>query len=167
MPILIGDLVQYDNRRWRVKGYDRQVRVCQLASWDGEFIEVADNAKGFEVVARPQAQWPFTTAPHKRLGGAITKVTRDGRELEPLVEWVPSSFGRSGGSIFFNPALRLRQGDVLVAHYEDDSLGRINITRGFGTIKHRRARAKKPATPQTVGERIRSGDDFFREGFDD
>ena len=45
MPILIGDLAQYDKRRWRVKSYDRQVRVCQLVSWEGETVEVADNAE--------------------------------------------------------------------------------------------------------------------------
>ena len=103
MPILIGDLAQYDKRRWRVKSYDRQVRVCQLVSWEGETVEVADNAEGFELIARPQVQWPFVAAPHKRVGGPLLRVTRNGRELTPLVDWVPSSFGSAGGSIFFSP----------------------------------------------------------------
>lgn len=168
MPILTGDLVQFEDRRWRVKSYDKTVRTCLLVSWKGETQEVPDDADGFKLVARPQKQWPFVAGPTKRLAGPVVRVTWDGRELEPLVDWVPGSMGSSGGPIFFNPGIGLGRGDVLVGHHENGiSISRINITPAFGTVQRRKARAKKPVVPRTAGERIRGGEDLFEDGFDE
>jgi len=77
-----------------------------------------------------------------------------------MVEWVPSDILRSGGSIFVNPALRLRTGEVLSAVYADGSLGRVNVKTTFGTVQHRVARQQQQEIePRSIYERLMGGGD--------
>lgn len=171
MPARIGDIVVYEERTWLIAKRDTSTRTAVLKDWEGLTVEVADDpGESFRIVARPQRQWPFIAAPIKSKGGRVVKIVRSGVELEPLVEWVPSSRDRPGGSIFFNPALGLRLGEVLVAHHEKgELLSRIGVTRAFGTVRRRQriAASQRPReTPRTAAERLMSDDNLY-EDFDE
>lgn len=156
-----GDVVEHEGRRWRVITMDPYLRTAILMDWEGAKIEVADDLGPPEltVLFNPAETWPFVTSP-KRGIARVTRLLCRGRDLEPMVEWVPSDILRSGGSIFVNPALRLRTGEVLSAVYADGRLGRINVKTTFGTVQHRMARQQQQEIePRSIYERLMGGGD--------
>lgn len=145
----IGDVVRYRDGRWRVVTYDPQVKTFRLTRLDGSGEEVASNDPDVEVLFNPGDEWPFVASPVKNFAaGSILEVRRGGRELECLVDWVPTDFNRPGGSIFFNPALKLQEGDVLTATHQSGKLSRIDINKGFASIKRRRKRLERKNSPK-------------------
>lgn len=155
----VGNLVRYEDQAWRVYRADAQVRTVTLLHWSGQTLEVEDDNPGLKVIADVSV-WPFVAAPRKaEKAGRLTRLIRttEGRtvDLEPNVDWVPSDPFRSGGSIFLNPKLRLRIGEILVAHHTSDSnkitMSRVPITRGFGSVSQRQKRSgmDRPREPRT------------------
>jgi hypothetical protein len=148
----LGALVKYEGHRWRVYKVDRNVRTVTLIRWGGAIEEIADDDPGASVVADP-SEWPVVTARVRPNAGPLVKLvlTRGPRQrqLEPLVEWVPSDMARPGGSIFMNPALKLRVGEILIAEYKTGTASRIVITKRYGTMAERRAHALR--TPEKRG----------------
>jgi hypothetical protein len=165
-----GDVVSYDGERWKVLSRDREFRICVLSNWEGRQVEVADDldkrsGSGLALIHQPSA-WPFVAVKGTVKGGRILNVYRGGRLLRPLEDWVPTSIFGTGGSLFFNPALGLRLGEVLTVERERGSVSRISITRSFGTAGHKKRRAEKPWKPRqraTAIDRLMGEDDPFGE----
>lgn len=162
-----GAIVEYEGLRWQVSSRNRQYRTCLLLRHDRQRLEVSDNAdericSGLQsliaVVARPWLEWPFVALPARPKSGPVVRVSRTRgivtTELEPLVDWTPANFLRPGGSIFFNPRLGLKKGEVLVATHQDGSGSRVPITPAFGTVARHIAKATPPKKPVTVFDRI-------------
>ena len=165
----IGDIATHQGKCWLVAS-TKAGHLCVLRAWDGSEAEVPDGCEkdpesGLKVVAHPST-WPFIAAPIRSKAGPIVRVTivREGRqlELEPLVDWVPSSMQRPGGPIFFNPELRLQRGEVLVACYQSGKTTRLMVNASFATVKRRQQRiqqANQPPVRRTVYDRLMSDDD--------
>jgi hypothetical protein len=150
----IGNLVEFQDRRWLVTG-KRTGLLCLLRAWDGTEVEVPELADkdvtfGLKVAAQAQA-WPFLTAPMRVKEGPVIRVTlmRTGqqRELQPLVDWAPASPYQPGGALFFNPALRLQRSEVLIAIRQRGKMDRLVVSTGFGTLKQRQQRASLANQP--------------------
>lgn len=163
----VGDIVLYQESRWKVSSHSRSFRTCQLVAFDGRKVEVPDDLDltpepELKVLFNPPEQWPFTASPvHSFSSGPIVDIVRGPASLLPLVDWVPSDFLRPGGSIFFNPALKLRLGEILVSVHRDGTRNRITITRTFGTIRSRRHRVNNPPKvkgPKTNLDRLLESD---------
>lgn len=143
-----GDLVEYQGKDWRVYKSNRNLRTVILIHWDQSKVEVADDDPEVTLLADPST-WPFVALPRKfESSGRVIKVsrTRSGRtvELSPNRDWTPSDPLRAGGSIFFNPKLKLMLAEILVAAHENGDLSRVPITKGFGSMSLRKKRAAKP-----------------------
>lgn len=166
----VGDIVLYSKTRWKVVSCSANYHTCQLASFEGGKEEVADDADtgekpSIQVLFNPAESWPFVAAPVHARAGPLTGVNRGTLGLRPLVDWVPSDFLRPGGSIFFNPELRLRQGEVLVGIHQGGVRSRIAISNAFGTSARRRHLAANPPKvkgPPSSYERL-MGSDIFEE----
>jgi hypothetical protein len=154
----IGDLVTYAGHRWKVAVRNSQYRTCTLARPDGPSVEVPDDMDyrplpdrpKLEVICHLATEWPFIAAPVRPRSGPVVKITRRRQDLMVMYDWVPSDFLRPGGSIFLNPELHLRQGEVLAATHQDKSLSRMVVTATFGTIKRRIAQQNKPKSAPRV-----------------
>lgn len=161
----LGEIVRYAGHSWRVYKADRQVRTVTLVKWDGTQEEIEDDHPEVKIVCNPAVSWPFTTAPRRAdKAGRIIKLTRatnPPKELVPYVDWAPSDHYRAGGSIFLNPRLRFRAGEVLSAEHQDGSLSRVTITQAFGTMAQRQKRAMKPKLPTRAGRFSSLEDDFL------
>jgi hypothetical protein len=161
----IGDIVTYENAYWKVITQSRAFRTCCLMTLDGTKAEVPDDSDVVEprtvrVLCNPASQWPFAVLAGSSKPGPVQEIRRGSQTLRPFEEWVPSDFVRSGGAYFFNPSLKLRVGEVLVAVHAGGKLSRITITRGFGTVRRKLARAIKPEikAPQPAHERLLGAD---------
>ncbi len=163
--VKIGDIVLYQEARWKVASHSPTFRTCQLVRFDGTKVEVADDEKDLRVLFNPAQDWPFVAGPVHSRAGPLVSVSRGAMSLGPLVDWVPSDFLRPGGSIFFNPELRLRQGEILVGIHRDGTRSRISITQAFGTVqrrKHRVANPLKVKPPRSSFDRLMD-DDLLNE----
>jgi hypothetical protein len=162
-----GDIILYEGQRWKVQNRSRSARVCLLSNWEGQQTEVVDDAdrrldSGVTLLYQPST-WPFLAVPQRPRFGRIIEVQRRGEKLEPLEDWVPSGLFSSGGSLFFNPTLRLRLGEVLTLIHERGR-SRAAITRSFGTARFKRRRAAgpwEPREPTSAYDRLMSDDDPF------
>jgi hypothetical protein len=144
----VGDIVLYNDARWKVYGHSTSFRTCQIADFAGAKLEVPDDLEAGEnpplkVLYNPAEQWPFVICSSTR-GGPIRGITRGDMGLSPMEDWVPSDFLRSNGAIFFNPRLRLRVGEILTAVHQEGLRTRLTVTKSFGTIKRRKTRALDP-----------------------
>lgn len=162
----IGDVVQYRQSRWRVISFSPGLRVYTLANAKGK-TEAPDDAEALEdlqVLFNPGREWPFVVVPIQSKGGPIVKVFRGEQELELMVDWVPSDFVRSGGSIFFSPNLNLRRGEVLSGVHQSGGVrSRITISPSFGSAKTRKRRSLQPqktAKPKTMLDRLIENNPF-------
>jgi hypothetical protein len=163
----IGDIVTYQGVRWSVLSRDRSFGVCSLSSWDGRRINVPDgldsgHASEVKVIHRPST-WPFVSVPMRPKSGRVTEVHRGTQQLQPFEDWAPSGMFCIGGSLFFNPALRLRPGESLILVHERGSRSRVVLTRSFGTVAHKKKRAAepwKPHRPKTAYDRLMGKDPF-------
>lgn len=136
----LGTLVKFGGHRWRVYRVDKHVKTVTLIRWGGDLEEIADDDPEASIIADP-SEWPVVTARVRPNAGPLVKLslTRGRlRPLEPFEDWVPSDMSRPGGSIFVNPALKLRMGEVLIAEYKTGSSARIVITKRFGTMAERK-----------------------------
>jgi len=162
----IGDIVLYREARWKVVSQSPSFRTCVLARFDGTKDEVADDldvtGEELKVLFNPADTWPFVACHVHAKAGPLVDVQRGPMSLSPLVDWVPSDFLRPGGSVFFNPTLRLRQGEVLVGVHQNGTRSRISITKAFGTVTRRKQRAANPEKtrgPRSSFERLLDDDD--------
>ena len=142
-----------------------------MLDFDLNKTEVPDDLDAFPdkefgeltVICNPSLSWPFVAAPVNRRGGRITGIRRRGAELVPFQDWVPSQLLRPGGSLFFNPNLRLRTGEVLVAQHANGKVGRVTITKAFATVAQRKKRsAPKEDTRPSAFDRLLD-DDMFED----
>lgn len=162
----IGDIVLYRDARWKVSSHSTSFRTCQLVQFSGEKLEVADDDPALEVLFHPATSWPFVAGPVHARSGPLVSVKRGEIGLAPLVDWVPSDFLRPGGSVFFNPSLRLRNGEILVGIHANGARSRITITKAFGTVRtrqHRKANPPKLSGPRSSFDRLMNDDDIFNE----
>jgi hypothetical protein len=142
----VGDIVLYQEIRWKVTQHSPSFRTCQLVAFDGRKSEVPDDldkSTDLKVLFNPPEQWPFIICGTVR-GGPLRSVARGNVGLSPLEDWVPSDFLRANGAIFFSPQLRLRVGEILVGVHQDGTRSRLTVTRTFGTINRRKKLAKDP-----------------------
>lgn len=172
----VGDVVRYEKTRWRVMTHSAEMRTCILLNFQGVKVEVPDDLdSGLElkVLYNPE-DWPFAAIPVKTSFGRVVSVTRskindvetassETVTLEPMVEWIPGDFFKAGGSIFFNPRLQLKPGEILQAVHQNGKSQRITITRGFATMKTRTKRTEKPAAPLNNYQRILRDDVFGKD----
>lgn len=153
----VQDLVLYQSVRWLVIGHDEDYGTFQLYSQTGTRLKVADEheakALGIELVANPASEWPMIAFPHKRGYGAFDTVSIPGprnRMLVSWVDWVPGNPVQEGGVIYFNPELRLKKGQTLMATFRSKKVSRISVPLAFGTLAQRIENAeaiKNPAPP--------------------
>lgn len=161
--MLVGDLVEYQDKVWKVYKAIRDVRTLILIHIDGSKVEVADDDPEMSFVASPTKNWPFVALPRKaEKSGPIIQIQRPVRNrphvLRPNLDWTSSDPGRAGGSVFFNPDLKLRIGEVLVATFRNGSLGRVPITKTFGSIAQKRQRAEQEPENTTLFGRLLDDD---------
>jgi hypothetical protein len=155
----VGDIVLYQEARWKVVGRSESFRTCQLVAFDGRKQEVPDDLEQGEdlrVLYHPPEQWPFAICGATR-GGPLKSIARGNVGLSPMEDWVPSDFLRATGAVFFNPKLRLRHGEILVGVHQDGTRSRITITKAFGTLHRRKVRARDPVKikgPRTSLDRL-------------
>ena len=157
----LGALVKYEGHRWRVYRVDRHVKTVTLIRWGGALEEIADDNPGATVVADP-SEWPVVTARVRPNAGPLVKLslTRGRmRQLEPLVDWVPSDMARPGGSIFMSPDLKLRIGEILIAEHKTGAASRIVITKRYGTMAERKRYALGSPEKRGLMEFL-DGEDF-------
>lgn len=165
----IGDVVFHRDARWKVLSHSTSFRTCVLMRFNGEKIEVPDDldkTQELKVLFNPADAWPFVAVSGRPKSGPLVSVLRNAAALAPLTDWVPSDFVRPGGAVFFNPELRLRQGEVLVGVHQDGARIRIAITGAFGTVRNRLRRRDNPVKvkgPRTSHEQLLSGEDIFDE----
>lgn len=138
----LGSLIRYQGKRWQITSVSDGHFHAQ--AWDGSTVDLGEDEPDVEVVCHPPTEWPFLVAPQKMNAGPMRELRRnlklDSIELTPLVDWVPSSWVRSGGSIFVNPRLRLRQRETLTVVYQRGARSRLTVTRAFGTVASRKHR---------------------------
>jgi len=168
--VIRGDLVEYEGTFWIVLAVDaRRTRLATLLRADGQTQEVPhDLEDGLVVHSNPPTEWPFVTVPEKPRWGKVTSVSMVSRTagLSPLAPFADYLFAdplRSGGSLFLNPRLKLRTGDILQAAFEKPGyVVNVAIPANFGTVAIRQARAvaKKPVGPASMYDRLISDDDF-------
>lgn len=157
----VDDIVKYQDTYWLV---GRTAEGLSLTSWDGVCVPGRGLTDREVEVVGNYLNWPFIAAPRRRHveDGHVVQVsrTRRGRTtvLVPLRHWVPSHWLRAGGSVFFNPALRLGIGEVLVALHSSGRLSRLTVTRAFGSVKLRKARIAPKPVPPTRADRLLNDD---------
>lgn len=163
MPLQVGDLVRYRKGRWVVTKRDNRVRTVVLRGVVATH-EVADDDPEVQHVAHLPTQWPFLAA--KRGTSRIVQIilTRGARTvtMRALVDWAPTDPLHGGGVVYFRPGLNLRHGEVLVAHHEDGTTSRLNITKSFGTVVRRKAieaSRQSPPAPQTRYDHLLSDEE--------
>lgn len=155
----VGTLVQYADRRWVICRSNELSKTITMRSWEGDTHTCADNDTDVVVICHPSTDWPFIAGPTRPKAGPVkalhvTRMTKR-LELEPLIDWMPSEFLRPGGSIFFNPSVGLRVGEIVVATHEDGSGSRINVGHTFATVAQRVLRATTPKKePKTAYDRL-------------
>lgn len=156
-----GDLIELDGKRYVVGQYRRDVKSYMIYDAAGLGREVADDIP-HNVIAHPPTTWPFVVAKEHPKHGAVTRINIPSRsqELTPLEDWVASTPGRAGGSIFLNPSLGLRYGDTVNITLRSGKACRVTIHRGFATVPQRIAQAAaKPKEPKNVFDHLLDGDD--------
>ena len=147
----LGDLVEWGGQRWIVRRVERDTRICILH--DGKNVEtIPDDLDKLkpgicQVIANPPNDWPNVSLTSRPKFGRIVNVqqpTLGGtHNLEPLHDWMVADPLQPGGAIFFNPILRLKYGDQLLAIYERGR-ARIEIPREFLSTAQRIAKAQAP-----------------------
>jgi hypothetical protein len=167
--VKLGDVVFFKGERWKVTNHRQEYRVCELTNWAMQKEEVEDTLDqdlgALNVLFNPTKDWPFVSVKlRSEAAGPVRKVLRAGAELKPLEDWVPGDMWRPGGALFFNPDLKLRMGEVLVAIHRGGNRSRVSLNTTFGTIATRKARAaappRKPKGPATRFDRILGADPF-------
>jgi hypothetical protein len=138
-----------------------------LQNWVGEKVELPrefdqTNKEELQVIANPMSKWPMLTSQVKSVSaGPLVRIHdprpngEKERDLVPMVDWVPSDLGRSGGSFFVNPTARLLPGDLLLGTHKNGSVVRILIPPSFGTVSQRKARSAKAKPPVREFSRFR------------
>ena len=127
-----------------------------------------------QVLANPPKDWPNAYIPQRPKFGKLVSVTRPGlngtsTDLVPLLDWAVAEPSQAGGAVFFNPSLRLKYGDQLLAVYERGSM-RIEIPREFLSTAQKitRAAAPPPAPRKiSVYERLRQPNPFVNTDDDE
>lgn len=132
---MLGSVVRLvDGSLWRVLSLVRLTKTCRIANFS-EKREVAQ--EDVQVVSNPPSDWPYANPSYVATNKSpIIQVFRGNKLLTPLEEWVPSDFNRQG-SVFFNPNLKLRKGEVLTAVCANKRNLRLVITPSFGTVSCR------------------------------
>ena len=177
----VGDIIELPDsvpdNRFRVLQHERMTRTYKVIQWGTNVLsEIADDLdttdERCKVLYNPANEWPFvaTKVRPTRIGPVVTVLrSSENRLLAPMDDWAPTDQLKAGGALFFNPALQLRQGEILVAQHRDGTKTRITITRAFGSVKLRRRRAelaRQPKVPQTAFDRILQEDSFQDEDED-
>ena len=174
----VGDIIELPvsepDNRFRVLQHERMTRTYKVIRWgSNELSEITDDLDATDdrckVLCNPANEWPFvaTKVRSTRIGPVVSVLrSSENRLLIPMDDWAPTDQLKAGGALFFNPALRLRQGEVLVATHQGGLKTRISITQAFGSVKLRRKRAeiaRKPPEPLTAFDRILQEDSFQDE----
>ncbi len=167
----VGEVVEYNGSRWRVSTANRSLRLNHLERPEGSTVEVPDDLDTnpredcpvLKVLFHPAKDWHVVVAPIRPKSGAVLQLKRGGRTLVMMEEWVPGDFRRPGGSLFLNPSLNVRHGEVLVAEHKDGSLSRIYVTGNCGSVSYRKKRATQPPQvkqPSTALDRLLRNNPF-------
>lgn len=169
----VGDLFDRDGVRWYAAHQDLDRCLMTLYSTVNVERVVADDADAKDpslvLVAHPPTEWCLIAGPRKRVvAGPYVLVVVPGfpgrapdRVLEPLRDWVQSEPHRTGGSLFINPAVQLRYGDVLLATHRGGAAVRLTISKHYGTIAQRIEATKPPISAPLVNRfnRVLGGED--------
>jgi hypothetical protein len=152
----VGDLVQLPSGVMGVvRRLDTQIRTALIqVDMTSKLEEVADDLDQVDercaVVCTPSETWPYLKVPDRARLGPFLKPAigrRDGlHELELFKDWVPTGIGKTV-TLFLNPALGVRYGDVLTAIHQKGR-ARIDVPAGFGTVAQRVARPTQSKVPE-------------------
>lgn len=148
---LIGDLVKFDGNRWVVSQQHAGTRTLILRQLDGRSVEIANDDPRCEAIVNLPTKWPFIALRRKKSRIERITITRTKTSLlRPMMGWVPADPLHCGGVIYFNPALHLRPGEVLVAYHQDGTTTRINVTKSFGTVQRKIDLAESKQSKQSL-----------------
>jgi hypothetical protein len=156
----IGDLIEYRGSLWIAERHNRETRTRQLVRqleqvWVPDDLDKTDPEE-CKVRCNIPDSWPFV--PVKGNKGWALKIHVPTRKLDlKWGDWVQ----RTPTTVFLNPELRLRQGEVLVVTCAYGSPTKVNIRPTYGTVKERQAKAAPPPPPIEVSfyDRLMSDDD--------
>jgi hypothetical protein len=166
----VGDLLEYETRRWLVRKVEKRQHVAVIEGESGvrtipdDFESQKDS--GCTYIANPVSDWPTIAVPIRRGSGPILSFEQPRLNRRTLVfhrwiDWVPADPGQEGGSVFFNPDLHLKIGDFLLAKHKSGAVNRVTVPVAFGTVNQRKARlAPKTRTDSpTVYDRLLDEDE--------
>lgn len=157
----LGDLVEYDQSRWVVAYRNNLAKTVTLSQGERSTdFEVACDDPALTYIDTPK-NWPFITGKTRPGYGHLVSIERSGEVLRPLIDWVPSNFKRPGGPVFFNPSIRLRVGEVLVAIHANGTRVRMSVTSNFKTVADKTRKAAEVKKPPTVYDHLVSDSDIF------
>lgn len=156
----IGDIVLYQERRWRVHRYDKMTRTVFLLDQNGKETELADrldktDPDTVKFLANPGKTWKVLTAPVKNNAGPFVRLIIPGplgrreHELVPWKDWIPSDPFRDGGSVFIRPGAKVQPYAIAIFTHRNGSTVRVTIPANFTTVAQKRAPPPPPPPPPT------------------
>lgn len=145
-----GDLIEMTDGCWRVLRMVRETRLAVLMNSEGKKKEIPDDLDETDpnecrFIANPAVSWLALAAPIRKNAGPVVQLLvprlyGDPRVLSQGTEWVASDPTREGGSIFLNPSVGLRPGDVVLVEHKKGTRSRVTLTKSLGTVAQKQAR---------------------------
>jgi hypothetical protein len=161
--IRLGDLIDFNGKRWLVRKLERLTRSAIVIDVAGGLDSIENNLDETDptacvVVGNPVQNWPYVAVPGSRRLGKLQEIRRPSLQLQagftvlaPFEDWLVSDALQIGGAIFFNPALNLRYGDVLVGVYQNGTT-RIAIPKQYMSVTQRIAENEAAAAAREAPE---------------
>ena len=141
----LADLVLYKDQRWVVVSLDRTCRLMALYNKLGDRVELPNDydlthATELQVICNPPKSWKLLPAKVRNVSaGPFVNLGIAGSPLvlQPWVEWLPSSYNRSGGPVYIRPDVKLKPGMTLIATHQSGLQVSVIVPRSFVTVERR------------------------------
>jgi hypothetical protein len=115
MAIKVGDLIQWQSKRWLVYKVDPDTATAFVESQDNE-RQILGTEADCPVLCNPPNDWPGVTIPPRK--GRLLRIQRAALtgpvSLSWLFDWAKMDEFQMGGTLYLNPELYLEYGDRLI-----------------------------------------------------